>query len=144
MSGVDVGRVNLIVATLNLKMVRLIRDAIRTADAAAVLPGERVLSRELARRIDVPERRFLPRPVIHPTPYFAPRPVIHLRPRVEEQPPVCPPREPLKCLPKKPAALQPPWAVVPWEKPIQPAPKVKINIRRTDVISKGSLLDFFI
>jgi hypothetical protein len=139
---VDLGRVELIVAALDLKLVRLLRDAIRSADAAGRKFGP---SAAIEPRLRIhPEPRFEPRRVIHPTPRYEPRPVIHPRPRVEEQPPINPPCEPVRCLPKLPALFQPPWRIMPWENPIPPAPKVKLNICRVDVVSKGSLIDIFI
>jgi hypothetical protein len=128
----------LIVATLDLQTVRLIRDAMARTELAADVALDRLCF--LDRPVIWPEPLFEPRVVIEPTPRFEPRPVIYPRPRVAPEPVPAPTAAVVE---RKPA-LEPPWSVAPWKMPIQPAPKIKINIHRTDVISKGSLLDFFI
>ena len=47
--------------------------------------------------------------------------------------------------------LQPPWAVLPWENPVQTAPKVKVVYRPPDINHRaggmeyrGTALDLFI
>ena len=147
-------RADLVVAGLDLQLVRLLRDAIRTADAAsgktspiafigpAPTPpppqGDGLLS---------PSPRFEPRPVIHPTPRFEPRPVIHPTPR-EGPAPLLPPVDGER--PRiTPSPIEPVWKKLP---PVQPDPinnelasKVKVIWRRPDLLSsKGSVLDVFI
>ncbi len=138
--------VSLIVASLDLQLVRLLRSAIRTADRASNPCG------------CGPAARFEPRQVIHSTPRYEPRPVLPPTPRFE---PRCIER-PLKtcldpdlrsapCAPDAPQAthiakspIQPPWKTLPWENPPPPAKVVKIIIRRPDNLSKGSIIDCFI
>jgi hypothetical protein len=132
-----------IVAALDLKLVRLLREAMRGADAAAGKGPLGTARRVLARRVE-PEPRIEPRHVIRPEPRFEPRPVVHPEPKLPAAPaPTAPPLEPEKpCKTESP--IRPPWKVLPWQTPVQPAPKVKLIIRRPDIVSKGSLLDFFI
>jgi hypothetical protein len=137
--------VSLIVASLDLQLVRLLRSAIRTADRSS--------QRGCACG---PADCYEPRQVIHPTPRYEPRPVIHPTPRYE---PRCVER-PLKACPdldlsSAPCAppqvthiakspIQPPWKTLPWENPAPPAKVVKIIVRRPDNFSKGSIIDCFI
>ena len=145
-------RVDLLVAALDLKVVRLVRDAIRTTElSAGGVPGPlgtivSPLRLEARRRIE-PELLIEPRVVYHPTPYIEPRPVIHPTPTYAPapvcQPPCEPPTQPEDpCRPHSP--IQPPWRVLPWKIPSQPPPKVKVVVIRPDIVSKGSLIDFFI
>ena len=150
MAGVSVSAadVGLIVAALDLKLVRLVRGAMApnpNGKPVAFIGPAPTNARFLPRPVVHPTPRFEPRPVIHPTPRFEPRLVIHPRPRVEPLPCACePPHEPeMPARSKSP--IEPPWKVLPWEQPPgQPAPKVKLAIYRPDVVSKGSLIDFFI
>jgi len=134
--GVSAADVGLIVAALDLNLVRLVRGAMapNPNGKAVAFIGPAPTN-----------ARFLSRPVVHPTPRFEPRPVIHPRPRVEPLPCACePPHEPEMPVRSK-SPIEPPWKVLPWEEPpAQPAPKVKLAIYRPDVVSKGSLIDFFI
>jgi hypothetical protein len=136
--------VSLIVATLDLQLVRLLRGAIRAADRSAA--PNAALS---------PAARFEPRPVIHPTPHFEPRRVHHPEPRFEPRPverpkatPDCIPLNSAPCCPEKPrlakSPIEPPWKTLPWENPPPPAQVVKLVIRRPDNSSKGSIIDCFI
>ena len=137
----------LVVASLDLKLVQLLRDAIRTTDVA----GARANGRHLIE----PEPEFLPRrhltptpviearPRIHPEPRYEARPVIHPEPRiVPPPPPICPAPEPVSHLTKSP--FVPPWKVMPWENPPQPALKIKVIKLRPDIVTKGSLIDCFL
>jgi hypothetical protein len=137
----------LVVASLDLKLVQLLRDAIRTTDIAG--------ARANGRHIIEPEPEFLPRrhltptpviearPRIHPEPRYEARPVIHPEPRcVPPPPPICPPPEPVSHLNKSP--FVPPWKVMPWEHPPQPALKIKVIKLRPDIVTKGSLIDCFL
>jgi len=40
--------------------------------------------------------------------------------------------------------IEPPWAVLPWNEPAKAPAQVKVVEFRTDIISKGSLIDLFI
>jgi hypothetical protein len=140
---------SLVVAALDLKLVRLLRDAIRTADLAGGKLGPRAAlpliaeDRFLARRVIDPEPRFEPRPVIHPTPRFEPRPVIH--PTVRVEPNVVVAAAPNCGHPKScPGPLPPPWRQPVWEIPVPPRPVLKLVCYRPDMRHKGSLIDVFI
>jgi hypothetical protein len=139
---------SLVVAALDLKLVQLLRDAIRTADISGGKLGRRgalpviAEDRFLARRVIDPEPRFEPRPVIHPTPRFEPRPVIHPTVRVEPNVSIAPPEH---CAPKPcPGPLPPPWRQPIWEIPVPLRPVLKLVRYRPDMRHKGSLIDVFI
>ena len=141
---------SLIVAALDLQLVRLLRGAIRTADLSSH-HGDRGVFGPAAviepRPRHHPDPLIEPRIRIRPTPRFEPRPVLHPTPRLEASrndaacaappPPECPP-------PGSPSLpLQPPWKVLPWERVPSPPPIVKINFVRPDIHDKGSLIDLF-
>ena len=136
---------SLLVASLDLQLVRLLRDAIRTADlsSGAGAPGFGPAAVVEPRPRHHPDPLIEPRPRVRPTPRFEPRPVIHPTPRIEASlndaarvapPDPCPPRSP----------LQPPWKVLPWEQVVSPPALIKINVVRPDIHHKGSLIDLFI
>jgi hypothetical protein len=139
----------LAVAALDLKLVRLLREAIRAADLAGGKTGPlgTVLAPQpdlLPRPVIHPTPRFEPRPVIHPTPRFEPRPVIHPQPRIEDTPAPAPADCPHQCPSPAAATLPPPWRVPVWKTELPPAIKVKVHLHRTDVHNKGSLIDLFL
>jgi hypothetical protein len=147
---VDAASVSLIVASLDLQLVRLIRGAMRVADmqgggGTGGLPLASTVNRDIQPQPKLKQHQQIePRPVFHPTPYFAPRPVIHPQPRVVNPPPVaCAPVEPEK-EPRSHCPIQPPWKLLPWQTPIPPRPVIKTVVHRTDVVNKGSLIDMFI
>ena len=143
---------SLLVAALDLQLVRSIRDAIRTADiesgrgqpASGLGPAPTLIERRF--RIE-PEPEILPRKRIEPEPRIEPREVIRPADRYE-------PRDerdlipvPVECYkPCKKHTLEPPWKVLPWEQPLpcRVEPKVKVVVRPPDIVHKGSLIDFFI
>lgn len=130
----------LIAAASDLQVVRLLRDAMRAADAAAgpVGPAGGIAPRRSAH----PAPRFEPRPVHEPSPRIEPRDTVELTPRLELAPAPSPEQAPKPPCRKPP--IEPPWRILPWEMPLQPPPKVKLIIQRPDIVSKGSLIDFFI
>jgi hypothetical protein len=139
-----------IVATLDLQLVRLLRDAMNVADVnsakdIAGVPTSQS-DRFEQRPVIHPEPRYEPRQVIHPTPRYEPRPVIHPTPRIEQQNNCCPPPPPCEPDPcetiKSP--LLPPWKTLPCDIR-QPAPvQIKIIVQHPDIHHKGSLIDLFI
>jgi hypothetical protein len=134
----------LVVASLDLKLVQLLRQAIRVTDLAgakengSLTPTISILPR---RHIE-PTPLIVPRRHIHPQTLYEPRPVIHPRPRVEPAPPICPPPE--TCCHQSKSPFVPPWKVMPWENPPQPALKVKVIKLPPDIVRKGSLIDCFL
>ena len=135
---------SLIVASLDLQLVRLLRGAMLAADlrggqvgpSCSAIPSDHIEPRD---RYE-PTPRFEPRHVIHPTPRFEPRPVYHDRIDIDvaasdtsSPVPQSVDRTPLPA----------PWHTPAWEMPLQPAPVVKVHVHRTDVHNKGSLIDLF-
>jgi hypothetical protein len=140
--------VSLIVATLDLTLVKLLRSAIRTADiSGAKEKGSSLLS---------PAASFEPRRVIHPEPRYEQRHLLHppstRTVRTVERlaaplPPLQPPCITL-CLPDTshgtPSPIRPPWLILPWENPAPPAKVIKVFVHPPDNTHKGSLIDCFI
>lgn len=136
---------SLIVATLDLQLVRLLRGAIRNADTAsargAALPPAATFER---RRVIEPEPRYEPRQVIHPSPRLEPRPVERPAKTCPDLIPPCP----ATCAPEPShitkSPIEPPWKKLPWENPPMPARVIKLIIRTPDIASKGTLIDCFL
>lgn len=142
---------SLIVATMDLSVVRLLRQAIRTADLSSGNGGDSFTpSATIEPRPHIhPEPLIEPRPHVHPEPVYTRRPVIHPHPRVEQANLACPSQTltpPLRIKLQNP--IQPPWRVLPWSdaraNAPQPRQTVKVHLHRTDVIRKGSVLDLFV
>lgn len=146
----DVGfetQAQLIVAAADLKLVRLLRQAMNpaaTGPVAGIGPAPTAVCRGVVEpRIRIePEPRIEPRQVHHPDPRIEPRPVIHPAPRVVDPPRAAPlePEQPsrLSC------PIQPPWKVRVWDMPLPPTPRIKLVVQQPDIVSKGSLIDLFI
>jgi hypothetical protein len=138
----------LIPALAQLEVVTLLTQAMTAVNASANcggLPGplpERDLCCEPRAGYCVAQHVcYAPRHVIHPTPRYLPRPVIHPTPLVE------PDDSPVPCnpLPMCPIAAgpQPPWKTLPWQDPVPPAPIIKIVVRQPDMLTRGTMIDFF-
>jgi hypothetical protein len=152
-SGEDI--ISLITATADLRVVSLLRDAIRTADLSS---GKRFPIAKIGPAPDIIERRFrlqpeteiLPRKRIEPTPRIEPRRVIRppdrFEPCGEKLVPIPIPDPSCPCNPHFKSPIQPPWKVLPWQEPpaVRPAPRIKVVVRPPDIVHKGSLIDFFI
>jgi hypothetical protein len=144
--------VNLLVATLDLKLVQLLRGAMRAADRQGPAGRGQLIHPAPTiepRRHFHPEPKFEPRPHVHPEPAFDPRPRLHVPGylRGAECCPNSPASQPI--VPKSPTSpIQPPWKVLPWENPpaMRPRPlqKVKLMIGRPDISPKGTVIDVFI
>lgn len=148
-------RVSLIVASLDLQLTRLLRQAIRSADVASGR-GQPVTELGPAPTPPAwcygsikPQPEIEPRQTITPTPRFEPRPVIGVcgcesrevnpsLPPPEVAPPVDPEAPRLVRSP-----LEPPWKQLPWEIPAQPAPKVKVIVKPPDLQKTGTVFDLF-
>jgi hypothetical protein len=137
--------ISLLVASLDLKLVQLIRDAIRTTDlSGAAARGDLIPEPEfLPRRHIEPTPEIEPRRHFHPTPIYEARPIIHPQPRVEPAPPIIFPETEPEKLCKSLSPLPPPWKIPPWENPPQPLLKVKLIKSKPDTVRKGSLIDCF-
>ena len=138
---------SLIVASLDLQLVRLLRDAmappIGSGEPAHPLgPAPTTIERRF--RVE-PEPKIEPRKRIEPEPRIEPRQVIRpadrFEPRESDLVPV-----PVECYkPCRKFEIEPPWKVMPWEQaPCPVAPKIKVVVPPPDVVHKGSLIDFFI
>lgn len=143
--------VNLLVATLDLKLVQLVRGAMRAVDDQGrpgtgdfFVPGP----------VIEPRQRFHPEPAIEPRRHIQPEPRIEPRPvrRVDAtRPAPCPPVV-VEVAPADKASsgspIQPPWKVLPWDAPPaerpRPVHKVKVVIGPPDMCSKGNVIDLFI
>lgn len=137
----------LIVATLDLQLVRLLRDAAGGTTAVTDLgPAPNRLNtaaRAAVRPVIQPEPRIEPRLVHHPEPRIEPRPVVEVETKSHRLPTQPTPAEPERFVTYRPA-VRPPWRIPPQENPPQAAPVVKVVQIRPDIVHKGSLIDFFI
>lgn len=137
--------INAIIAKLDLDVVRGLRAALND-DAKLALAAHALREARFEPRVRIePEPVIEPRVRFHPTPHFEPRAVIYPRPRVAPLTDACPPCPPP---PSEDAAdgkcrIEPPWKVRPWEAPLPIKREVKVVQVRPDVVSKGSLIDFF-
>ena len=147
--GLD-SHVSLVVAALDLELVRLVRAAMRgdcRCDGKVIHPEPRI---EPRKRIE-PEPRIEPRKRIEPTPVFEPR----KKHRQDEVGSCCAacvsaaPVESVEKVPHPPCPVEPPWKVLPWDERVRSAPvravrRIKVLRVRPDIQSKGSVIDLFI
>jgi len=149
---------SLAIASLDLLLVQDLIGAIRAADAEtaqsasssplspvpAPAPRQQVCCDPICEPAAAPQR------VVHPSPCyelrFQPQPMLHALPRLALSPATgigyatgC---EAGGRETKSP--VQPPWAVQRWQESVKPAAQVKVVVFRTDILSKGSLIDMFI
>jgi hypothetical protein len=129
--------IDLAVAALDLQLVRLLRSAMqpKVPQAVACPPSRPVVV-----------QRLTPQPVkVQPIPVPAPPALVLYRTEVHVRPVEAPAggQEPgaTRTAPAEP--LPPPWKQPVWERPIEPPPPIKVTVHRPDIISKGSLIDFF-
>ena len=142
---------SLLVAALDLNLVKLIRQAIRTADltsAAAAGCVHRVVGscpKQVAIR-RVTETKFI-KNTEKPAATFEPCHVHHWHTRLNDlQPYTC--TRPVQAA-SSTSSIQPPWKVLPWPnvaKPIRPpgCRTIKVQPNRADESSVGRTLDLFI
>ena len=145
--------VSLIVASLDLQLVRLLRDAIRTTELSdpscacgpAGHPSHNSVGHQ-SRPVLTPEPVIEPPLHLHSSPIIEPREVIRLDPEVlPPDPALCPD---FTADFNRASPIEPPWKVLPWERAEPPAcPPVKV-VKRVlpppDIAHKGTLIDFFI
>jgi hypothetical protein len=137
---------SLIPAMMQLGLVRLLRGAMRPKlPPAPALPGPAPSTPPPLHRSS--DDRIEHRPRIEPAPRFEPRPVHRPAPRVMPAPPApaADPHAPCPQAPRRCAGspLLPPWKTMPWEKPADPPPPIKIIIHRPDITTRGMLIDFY-
>lgn len=146
--------VGLVVATLDLQLVKLLRAAMRPggggpAGGVGLIHPQPVVE---------PRRRIEPEPVIEPRPHVRPEPVFEPRETIPFGPvrPACcgrcepvAPTEPVEKSPHSSSPVEPPWKVLPWEDrplpaPVPVVPKIKVIQAPPDIDCKGSVIDLFI
>ena len=146
--------VNLLVATLDLKLIQLVRGAMQAADEQETRgPGSLI---HPAPTIE-PRRHFHPEPVFEPRSHVHPEPAFEARPRLHVPDflhvgaaSCCPAATSAEPSDRKSSTspIEPPWKVLPWENApaLRPRPlqKAKIFIRRYDILTKGNVIDLFI
>jgi hypothetical protein len=148
-------RVSLVVASLDLQLTRLLRQAIRSADvssgrgqpATALGPAPTAPPVLGAGASIHPNPEIEPRPRIEPAPRFEPRPIVGLCPcDSRDVNPSLPPPE----IPRDPevprlvrSPLEPPWKQLPWENPAPLPPKVKVIVKPPDLQKTGTVFDLF-
>lgn len=134
--------ISAVVAALDLRLVRLIRDAI--ADDPPSLHDPRRYAIEPRLTVE-PEPEFLPRPTITPDPAFEPRWHVTPEPEIGPRPvqSAAPVESEQPCRANNP--IEPPWARVPWNEPIPVSPpsppRVKPPPGRPDTVFVGRLVD---
>jgi hypothetical protein len=143
---------SLLVASLDLKLVQLVRGAMANADAASgkgtAVSGLGPAPSRIERRFRVqPETEILPRRRVEPEPRIEPRQVI--RPADRYEPRVCDAVPAVyECYtPHTKSPIEPPWKVLPWEDRSQCEelrPQIKVVIKPPDIVHRGSIIDYFI
>jgi hypothetical protein len=144
----ELSGINLLTATLELGVVRMLRGAMRAADlgAAAHLGGGggggggAGSPNPNPAASFTPTPKFRPRTVYTPTPRFEPRPVFHPTPRFEPlercPAPSCPEQPRIS-----PSPIEPVWKTLPSVPPPLAAQDIKVHIVRPDIRHKGTLID---
>jgi hypothetical protein len=140
--------VSLLVANLDLRLVQMLRQAMRTADisaAASAGAGHAVVdhspARAATRTILKVEKEKIPAAT------FEPCPKNHAHPRLAELQPYTQTRPVLPMDSK--FTIQAPWKVLPWPKQIRPTLPpgqhvIKNGAYRADESSVGRMLDLFV
>ena len=145
--------VGLVVAALDLKLVRLVRAAMQGGAGPAGGLGGTVHPAPVIE----PRRRIEPDPVIEPRPHVRPEPEFTPRQRLgggglrcdcyQQSAPTS--AEPVEKVSRSTSPIEPPWKVLPWELPldshrVRPLRKIKVIQPPPDMQCKGSLIDLFI
>ncbi len=144
----------LLVAAFDLKLVKSLRSAIRTADlssgkgmpAAAIGPAPSTSASQQPAAVYEPRRHIHPEPKIEPRRHIVPSSIYAIDHgwRACDPPtivfvPVCPEGvRPTKL------TLDPPWKNVPWNNPPEPPPITKVIVRINDKHRRGQMIDLFI
>jgi len=153
------GIADLIIAAGQFAAVDSVIRAIRAADkeAGAEATSQPLTSSAVTTNFYRPADSYEPQRVVVPAPGYTARPIYYVTAQhsvpTEKHQPVC--EVNVIVVHPTPAAneepLQPPWAVVPWENPLQSSPKVKLVYRPPDmnhraggIEYRGACLDLFI
>ena len=144
--------VGLVVAALDLKLVRLVRAAMQSGGG----PGDQKTIHP--QPVIEPRKRHHPDPVIEPRPHIRPEPVFEprVRPGIGESTwcrpqagaPIAP-AEPVEKASHSTSPIEPPWKVLPWERHddsdrVRPVRKIKVIQARPDIQCTGTVIDLFI
>jgi hypothetical protein len=143
----------LVVAALDLKLVRLLRAAMRpgccgAGDGGLIHPAPVIEPRKRFH----PEPEFEPRPHVHPAPVFEPRPKLRgaagLGGGCDGFAPAAT-VEPAEKACHSASPIEPPWKVLPWQDRhesdrARPVRKIKRFGVRPDIECKGFVIDVFI
>ena len=146
--------VGLVVATLDLQLVKLLRAAMQPGSGGP--PGG--LGSVRPQPVVEPRRSIQPDPAFEPRPHVRPEPVFEAREKLPYGPvgPDCRaccappvPMEPVEKSPHSSSPIEPPWKVLPWEErpapaPVRQVPKIKVIQVRPDIQCKGTVIDLFI
>jgi hypothetical protein len=142
---------SLLAATLDLKLVESLINAIRTADltSAAELGNRSGVPTPAPTPCVHPAPVFEPRIHYHPEPYFEPRPIFYYSAAPLHGPCPAPVEVKVECVgpargPDCEFPFQPPWKVLPWQNPPPVILKVKVVGHRPDEAQKGRMIDLFI
>jgi len=133
---------SLLVAAIDLQVVRLIRGAIADDGPMSVRGVDRA---DISPRVSItPEPDIEPRRTITPEPFIEGRPVYHPDPAIEPLPTLYagPAQPEHACRHANP--IEPPWKVLPWEQPLPPAERqqvVKVLRYRPDRLRRGVMVD---
>jgi hypothetical protein len=150
MPGVSDVLSSLIIASSELKVVSLLRDAInaglpKTGPLGTIPPGANPHTpRPHLKFSNDPQPRVGAPTVLRPQDRFEPRTVIHPEPTIESLPPqyaTCP-----EAGASKPSTnpIQPPWKTLPWPRQDVAVIEPKVIRQTVDLIHKGTLLDLFV
>jgi len=142
---VGVSGVSLISASLDLRLVRMLRAAMTPVNIGQSLPPAPTGDVRGSRLVAEPTPRFEPRKTVDPTPRIAPRPVYHPRPVNVQRPliPIPAVVEPEQSRITK-SPIEPPWKTLPWQQPPSPQPPLKIVLKQPDVVTRGTVFDAFV
>jgi hypothetical protein len=144
---------NLLAAALDLDLVKLLRDAIRTADlsgAAAAGGGGKLATTTPPCEHVIRPPVIEPRVHYHLEPYFEPRPVLYTAAPCCTGPRAVAPVVEVAIdstsnnVPDCELPFQPPWKVLPWQNPPPVVLKMKPVVHRANESLKGKTLDLFI
>jgi hypothetical protein len=150
---------SLVIATMDLSIVKLLRDAMRTAalTGAATAPAEGVYAQRPGDRYEpghgASAQGYAPfnaQPTC-PAPcgdLAAARPATAVDPTRIALQDLAPDRVEQRAADSAtptalPPVIQPPWRTVPWEEPMPPRKIVKVVVRPPDIVRTGRLIDFY-